>query len=57
MVDRMKALGNVKLHCTVVTAMEMLGYLHPIQSCFINVLCFLQYESNVHRNTQFAVTS
>lgn len=57
MVDRMKALGNIKLYCTVVKITEMLGYVHSNQSCYIIALCFLEYESNVHRNTSFAVTT
>lgn len=57
MVDRMKALGTIRLHCTVVRIMEMLGYVHSTQSCYIHVLCFLEYESNVHRKPSFTVTT
>lgn len=54
MADRMKAVGSVKLHCTVVMVLEMLGYAQSTQSCYINVICFLEYESNVHRNISYA---
>ena len=57
MADRMEALGNVKLHCVVVIAMVILGYVLSTQSWYINVLCLLQYESNAHRNTNLAVTT
>lgn len=51
----MKALGDIKLLCTVIIIMEMLGYVHSALSCHINVLCFLKYKSIVHRNTKLAV--
>lgn len=54
--DRMEVPGNVKLHRIVVMAMVILGYVLSTQSCYINVLCFLEYESNAHRNTNLAVT-